>query len=178
MAKHLIMAGCVVCFMLVVGVWNQAAHTGQVSGELKKWHKVAVTFDEPQTSETANPNPFMDYRLNASFTHQGSGESKVIRSYYAADGDAANTSDGAYFEILPVPILLDSKINGKTFRQQNVRQQTARVPRIPSARQSFLQIVVFGHGHSAKISVLVSSTLVQPSKRFQKRNSKDMTSTI
>jgi hypothetical protein len=78
--------------MSIAGVWSQAARAGQVSGELKKWHKVTVTFDGPQTSETANPNPFMDYRLNVTFTHEASGQSKVVPGYYAADGDAANTS--------------------------------------------------------------------------------------
>ncbi len=92
MVKRLKMAGCAVCLILIAGVWSQAARAGQVSGELKKWHKVTVTFDGPQTSETADPNPFMDYRLNVTFTHQGSGESKVVPGYYAADGDAANTS--------------------------------------------------------------------------------------
>ncbi|MBL7189325.1 MAG: DUF5060 domain-containing protein [Phycisphaerae bacterium] len=77
--------------MLIVGAWSHTASAGQVSGELKKWHKVTVTFDGPQTSEMADPNPFLDYRLNVTFTHQGSGESKVVPGYYAADGDAANT---------------------------------------------------------------------------------------
>jgi hypothetical protein len=69
-----------------------SAHAGQVSGELKKWHKVTVTFDGPQTGETATPNPFMDYRLNVKFTHVASGKSLIIPGYYAADGKAASTS--------------------------------------------------------------------------------------
>jgi len=76
---------------LVAAALSQTAVAGQISGELKKWHKVTVTFDGPQTSEAANPNPFMDYRLGVTFTHQGSGESKVVPGYYAADGDAADT---------------------------------------------------------------------------------------
>ncbi len=61
-----------------------------ISGELKKWHKVTLTFDGPQTSETANPSPFSDYRLDVTFTN---GSSKyVVPGYYAADGDAGNTS--------------------------------------------------------------------------------------
>jgi len=77
---------------VIAAVLAQAALAGGVSGELKKWHRVTITFDGPQTSETANPNPFMDYRLNVTFTHQGSGKSKVVPGYFAADGDAANTS--------------------------------------------------------------------------------------
>ena len=88
MVRSLKMIGCVV---VLAAILSQATFAGEVSGELKKWHKVTITFDGPQTSEKANPNPFMDYRLNVTFTHQGSGKSKVVPGYYAADGDAANT---------------------------------------------------------------------------------------
>ncbi len=64
----------------------------KITGELKQWHKVTLTFDGPDTSETADPNPFMDYRLNVKFTHQKTGKSYLVPGYYAADGDAANTS--------------------------------------------------------------------------------------
>ena len=92
MVKHLKMLECAVCLALGVGVWSQAVLAVQISGELKKWHKVTLTFDGSETSETADPNPFLYYRLNATFTHQGSGKSYLVPSYYAADGDAANTS--------------------------------------------------------------------------------------
>ena len=62
-----------------------------ISGELKQWHKVTLTFDGPQTSEKADPNPFTDYRLNVIFKHS-SGKTYVVPGYYAVDGDAANTS--------------------------------------------------------------------------------------
>ena len=45
MVKHLKMLGCTVCLALGVGVWSQAVSAGQISGELKKWHKVTLTFD-------------------------------------------------------------------------------------------------------------------------------------
>jgi hypothetical protein len=61
-----------------------------VSGDLKQWHKVSVTFDGPDTSETATPNPFLDYRLNVTFTQDD--KTYVVPGYYCADGDAANTS--------------------------------------------------------------------------------------
>ena len=35
----------------------------QVSGELKRWHPVTLTFDGPSTSEQDAVNPFRDYRL-------------------------------------------------------------------------------------------------------------------
>ena len=39
-----------------------AAPTGtSISGELKKWHKVTITFDGPNVKETDTKNPFTDY---------------------------------------------------------------------------------------------------------------------
>ena len=63
-----------------------------ITGELRRWHKVTIDFSGPNTSETANPNPFMDFRLNVTFTHTDSGKVFVVPGFYAADGDAANTS--------------------------------------------------------------------------------------
>ncbi|MEZ5353803.1 MAG: DUF5060 domain-containing protein [Bryobacteraceae bacterium] len=73
----------------IVAVCGVAA-AQQVSGELKQWHDVTLTFDGPSTSEYADPNPFLAYRLNVTFTK---GASKyVIPGYFAADGNAAETS--------------------------------------------------------------------------------------
>lgn len=63
-----------------------------ISGELKKWHNIALTFTGPQTSEDANPNPFSDYRMDVTFTHSSGSPVFVVPGYFAADGDAANTS--------------------------------------------------------------------------------------
>lgn len=63
-----------------------------VSGELKRWHRVTLDFAGPNTSETAATNPFTDYRLNVTFSHAGLGKTYVVPGYYAADGDAGNTS--------------------------------------------------------------------------------------
>jgi hypothetical protein len=71
--------------LLVQGLWAAA-----VTGELKQWHKVTITFDGPRSSESANPNPFLDHRLNVTFT-KGSAR-YVVPGYFAADGNAAETS--------------------------------------------------------------------------------------
>jgi hypothetical protein len=78
--------------MFLTTIWNLTASAGQISGERKKWHKITLTFDGPETSETAEPNPFLTYRLNVTFTHQDSGKSYCVPGHFAADGDAANTS--------------------------------------------------------------------------------------
>ncbi len=69
-----------------------AAASGQVSGELRKWHKVTVSFAGPEVDELSSPNPFRDYRLDVTFTHEASGRRWVVPGYFAADGNAAHTS--------------------------------------------------------------------------------------
>ena len=76
-------------FLFMALAHSQAAEA-VVTGELKQWHKVTLTFDGPETSESASPNSFLDYRLDVTFS-QGS-KSIRVPGYYAADGDAANTS--------------------------------------------------------------------------------------
>lgn len=61
-----------------------------VTGELRQWHNVTVTLDGPSTSETATPNPFLDYRLNFTFTNGT--RTYVVPGYYAADGNAEDSS--------------------------------------------------------------------------------------
>ncbi|WP_247237862.1 PKD domain-containing protein [Telluribacter sp. SYSU D00476] len=69
--------------------------TGQVTvqGELKKWHKITLLIDGPASSETASDNPFLNYRLNVTFSN-GS-KSYLVPGYFAADGNAAQTSASA-----------------------------------------------------------------------------------
>ncbi len=66
------------------------AEAGKVTGELKKWHKVTIDFAGPDTSETATPNPCTDYRLDVTFRNGDA--TYVVPGYYAADGNAGNTS--------------------------------------------------------------------------------------
>ena len=60
-----------------------------VHGERKKWHKITLAFGGPASSETAEPNPFTDYRLTVTF--RNGDKSYAVPGYYAADGKAANT---------------------------------------------------------------------------------------
>jgi hypothetical protein len=66
---------------------------GVVTGEPRKWHKVTITFDGPTASEEGTPNPFLDYRLDVTFTNGDT--SHTVPGYFAADGDAANSSAAA-----------------------------------------------------------------------------------
>lgn len=63
-----------------------------ISGELKKWHKVSLTFDGPEVSETDEVSPFMHYRFKVTFAHAASGKEYQVPGYFAADGNAGETS--------------------------------------------------------------------------------------
>lgn len=67
--------------------------TVTVSGELRQWHKVTLTLDGPFAHERdVDPNPFTDYRLTVTFTHESGSPSHRVPGYFAADGQAAETS--------------------------------------------------------------------------------------
>ncbi len=71
------------------------AHTAApvVSGDLKQWHKVTLTLDGPQATETDNdPNPFTDYRMDVTFIHESGTPSYKVPGYFAANGNAGETS--------------------------------------------------------------------------------------
>ncbi|MEL6654156.1 MAG: DUF5060 domain-containing protein, partial [Bacteroidota bacterium] len=63
-----------------------------ISGQIRQWHKITLDFDGPTSDESCSTNPFLDYRLNVSFTHMGTGKTYVVPGYFAADGDAAQSS--------------------------------------------------------------------------------------
>ncbi len=62
------------------------------SGALKAWQPLTLSFSGPATSEDAQPNPFTDYRLTVRFTHPATGATVTAPGYYAADGNAAESS--------------------------------------------------------------------------------------
>src|SRR5262245_52572831 len=67
-----------------------------ITGELKRWHKVTLTLNGPFARETDNdPNPFVDYRMTATFVHESGSPSNQVPGYFAADGKASETSANA-----------------------------------------------------------------------------------
>ena len=69
---------------------SMALNAAVVEGELRKWHKITLTFDGPNLCENSSTNPFLDYRLNVTFT-DGT-VTMVVPGFFAADGDAAESS--------------------------------------------------------------------------------------
>ena len=66
------------------------AQDATITGELKTWHRVTLSFAGPETSEAAEPNPFTDYRLLVTF--RNGDYSVVVPGFYAADGNAGEAS--------------------------------------------------------------------------------------
>ncbi len=62
-----------------------------LSGELMRWHPISLTIDGPEANETGDPNPFLDYRLMVTFTHEETGAEVTVPGYFAADGNAGET---------------------------------------------------------------------------------------
>ncbi|MEL7532920.1 MAG: DUF5060 domain-containing protein [Bacteroidota bacterium] len=58
--------------------------------EVSKWQKLSLSFVGPESAESAEKNPFTDYRLWVSFSKGD--KTYVIPGFYAADGNAAETS--------------------------------------------------------------------------------------
>ncbi|QGJ71343.1 Putative collagen-binding domain of a collagenase [Planctomycetales bacterium 10988] len=66
--------------------------TVTISGELRVWHNVILTLDGPFAQESdTQPNPFTDLSFDVTFTHSD-GTAYQVPGYFAADGNAANTS--------------------------------------------------------------------------------------
>ena len=88
----------------------------EIDGEPRKWHKITLTFDGPQTSETSTPNPFLDYRLNVLFRRGD--RTYLVPGYYAADGDAAQTgaSNGSKWRVHFAPDATGTWEYGVSFR--------------------------------------------------------------
>lgn len=64
-----------------------------ISGELKQWHKVTLSLDGPYAHELdREPNPFTDYKMTVIFTHESGDPSYAVPGYFAADGNASETS--------------------------------------------------------------------------------------
>ncbi len=64
-----------------------------ITGELKQWHKVTLNLAGPFAREQdRDPNPFTDYRMTVRFRHESGRPEYQVPGYFAADGNAANTS--------------------------------------------------------------------------------------
>jgi Domain of unknown function (DUF5060)/Putative collagen-binding domain of a collagenase len=91
--KSNLLNNLVAALLFVSAVVSANAAAPVVSGELKQWHKVTLTLDGPPAKETDNePNPFTDYNFTVTFTHESGSPSYQVPGYFAADGNAGESS--------------------------------------------------------------------------------------
>lgn len=77
------------CLIHVLGAEQDAA----LNGEPRVWHKLEMSFThDAELSETGPVNPFLDYRLTVYFLNIEKATVRAIPGYFAADGNAAETS--------------------------------------------------------------------------------------
>ncbi len=86
-----------VVLVLILGIsWapDGIAEEGDVSvsGSLKAWQPVTLSFEGPETGEQGTPNPFLDYRLTVTFSSRA--DEFIVPGYFAADGNAGETGAG------------------------------------------------------------------------------------
>ncbi|UCG26907.1 MAG: DUF5060 domain-containing protein, partial [Bacteroidales bacterium] len=98
---------CLVILSLIMIIHSCQGEDDQtiVSGELKKWHKLTLTFTGPVVHEQDTPNPFLDFRLNVLFKHEN--REYLVPGFYSADGNAAHSgaSRGNKWQVRFVPDL-------------------------------------------------------------------------
>ena len=71
-------------------IFSALIRADQTSTHVPIWHKLSLTLEGPHTSELATPNPFTDYRLDATFTSP-TNRQYTVPGYYAADANTAQT---------------------------------------------------------------------------------------
>lgn len=82
--------------LIVAGLLNGCSKSNdpvEISGELKQWHKVTLNVTGPFAKEDDSElNPFVDYQMDVAFTHDSGSPAYTVPGYFAADGNAAETS--------------------------------------------------------------------------------------
>jgi len=78
-----------------------SAGAATVSGDAMRWHRVEVLVNGPVAAEADNsPNPFLDYRLDCTFTAP-SGAVTVVPGFFDTDG--AGGSQGSQWKCRYAP---------------------------------------------------------------------------
>lgn len=85
----------------------------------RKWHTITLSFEGPATSESAEINPFLHYRLMVTFKHND--QTYTVPGFYAADGHAGETSadSGNVWQVHFVPDAEGAWTYQVSFRQDD-----------------------------------------------------------
>lgn len=78
-------------FMLIACLASLSGCKSSVNQDYEagEWEKLTLSFEGPETSESETENPFLNYRLEVTFTNDG--QSITIPGFYAADGQSAES---------------------------------------------------------------------------------------
>ncbi len=82
-----------ICLLIIVAFFSCQTEEKpeiKIDGELRQWHKITMDVSGPKTSESDKINPFLDYKLEVTFSKGN--KTYVVPGFYAADGKAAETS--------------------------------------------------------------------------------------
>ena len=82
----------VINYLLLDGGGSMPPVSGSatISGERKRWHRVTLDITGPESGEDDAVNPFTQFRMDVTFTKGA--KSYVVPGYFAADGNAGETS--------------------------------------------------------------------------------------
>lgn len=86
---------CATVLLALLVVCQTACNTVNVTleGESRAWHTLTLSFQGPPASETGSqPNPFLDYRLQAVFSGP-SGQSYDVAGFFDGDGQGGETGN-------------------------------------------------------------------------------------
>lgn len=81
---------CFLAFFLFTSFIFSQESKVTIDGELKKWNKITLSFQGDHLTESDEYNPFLNYRLNVTFKNKN--KSFVVPGFFAADGNASETS--------------------------------------------------------------------------------------
>ena len=96
-------------------VVDQASTTPEISGNMRQWQKLTITFTGPSSTESSSsPNPFLDYRLQVTFTGPG-GQVYVVPGFF--DGDGFGNGSGSKWKVHFTPDQAGTWSYSASFRQ-------------------------------------------------------------
>lgn len=85
------LAKSIIVLVAVAGTAVGQESNMRVSKNPTVWQPVTLSIPGPHASETGNPNPFRDFRLTFTFTHDSGKAFRVVPGFFAADGNSAET---------------------------------------------------------------------------------------
>ncbi len=87
MQSRLLPLASIIVFAIAV-----AANAQTVTGPLMEWQSLTLDFSGPLASELGGQsNPFLDWRLNVTFTHSETGTNYTVPGFFAGDGEGGAT---------------------------------------------------------------------------------------